>query len=56
MVPVPRILIVDDEPLILMLVEGWLNELGCEVVGPANSVGSGSNLRGARRSMALSST
>lgn len=34
----PRILVVDDEPLISMMVEGWLIELGCEVVGPAYSV------------------
>lgn len=34
----PRILVIDDEPLISMLVEGWLSELGCEVVGPAGSV------------------
>ncbi len=36
-----RILVVDDEPLISMLVESWLEELGCEVVGPAGSVESG---------------
>jgi DNA-binding response OmpR family regulator len=42
--PVPRILIVDDEPLISMLVEGWLKELGCEVVGPARSVQDGLDL------------
>ncbi|MGO9483177.1 MAG: response regulator [Rhodomicrobium sp.] len=36
----PRILIVDDEPLISMLLEDWLNELGHEVVGPANNVAS----------------
>ncbi|RBP16045.1 response regulator receiver domain-containing protein [Roseiarcus fermentans] len=30
-----RILIVDDEPLIAMLAEDWLNELGHETVGPA---------------------
>jgi DNA-binding response OmpR family regulator len=35
---VPRILVVDDEPLISMLVENWLDELGCEVVGPARTV------------------
>lgn len=34
----PRILVVDDEPLISMLVEDWLRELGCEVVGPAQTV------------------
>ena len=40
----PRILVVDDEPLISMMVEGWLNELGCEVVGPAGSVQHGLDL------------
>jgi CheY-like chemotaxis protein len=35
---VPRILVVDDERLISMLVEDWLGELGCEVVGPAGAV------------------
>jgi DNA-binding response OmpR family regulator len=45
-VGVPRILVVDDEPLISMMVEGWLNELGCEVVGPANSVEHGLDLIG----------
>ncbi len=37
----PRILLVDDEPLISMLVEDWLAELGCEVVGPARSLQDG---------------
>jgi CheY-like chemotaxis protein len=41
---VPRILVVDDEPLISMLVEGWLGELGCEVVGPTGSVEGGLKL------------
>ncbi len=45
----PRILVVDDEPLISMLVEGWLNELGCEVVGPATSAQDGLNLIGSGR-------
>jgi CheY-like chemotaxis protein len=40
----PRILVVDDEPLISMLIEDWLNELGCEVVGPARSVADGLDL------------
>jgi CheY-like chemotaxis protein len=40
----PRILVVDDEPLISMLVEDWLVELGCEVVGPARSVDEGLGL------------
>jgi DNA-binding response OmpR family regulator len=35
-----RILILDDEPLIAMMVEDWLTEIGCEAVGPANSVAS----------------
>ena len=30
-----RILIVDDEPLIAMMAEEWLSELGHAVVGPA---------------------
>ncbi|HUU24295.1 MAG TPA: response regulator [Methyloceanibacter sp.] len=37
----PRILVVDDEPLISMMVEDWLTELGCEVVGPVLSVADG---------------
>jgi DNA-binding response OmpR family regulator len=41
---VPRVLVVDDEPLISMLVEDWLTELGCEVVGPAASVADGLEL------------
>lgn len=36
-----RILVVDDEPLISMLIENWLTELGCEVVGPAHTVPDG---------------
>ena len=34
----PRILVVDDETLISALLEDWLVELGCEVVGPADCV------------------
>ncbi len=34
----PRILVLDDEPLIAMLVDDWLNEMACETVGPASSV------------------
>ena len=49
----PRILVVDDEPLISMLMEDWLVELGCEVVGPARSVqgraGPGRKCRSGRR-------
>ena len=34
----PRILVVEDEPLIAMLVEDWLAELACEAAGPVGSV------------------
>jgi hypothetical protein len=34
-----RILIVEDEPLIAMLVQEWLEELNCTAIGPAASVG-----------------
>ena len=34
-----RVLVVEDEPLIAMLLEEQLLEAGAEVVGPANSVG-----------------
>jgi DNA-binding response OmpR family regulator len=37
-VDAPRVLIVEDEPLIAMLVQEWLEELGCKVLGPAASV------------------
>jgi DNA-binding response OmpR family regulator len=42
----PRILVLDDEPLISMLMEDWLGELGCEVVGPARSIKDGMDLAG----------
>ncbi len=42
----PRILVLDDEPLVSMLVEDWLMELGCEVVGPAHSVKEGLDFAG----------
>jgi CheY-like chemotaxis protein len=32
-----RVLVLDDEALISMMLQDWLNELGCEIVGPANS-------------------
>ena len=32
------VLIVDDEPLIAMLVQDWLEDLGHEAIGPAHSV------------------
>ncbi len=36
-VRMPRVLVVEDEPLIAMLVQDWLAELQCETVGPAAS-------------------
>lgn len=33
-----RILVVEDEPLVAMLIEDLLLELGCEVVGPASTL------------------
>jgi DNA-binding response OmpR family regulator len=33
-----KILIVDDEPLIAMLVEAWIVDMGHEPVGPAHSL------------------
>jgi CheY-like chemotaxis protein len=33
-----RVLVVDDEPLIAMLLNDWLTELGHQPIGPANSV------------------
>lgn len=34
-----RILVVDDEPLIAMMLEDILDDLGCAVIGPALDVG-----------------
>lgn len=39
-----RVLILEDEPLIAMLMEDWLADLGCEVVGPASTVAAGLKL------------
>jgi len=33
-----RILVVDDEPLVAMMIEDLLADFGCEVVGPVGSV------------------
>jgi DNA-binding response OmpR family regulator len=33
-----RVLVVDDEPLIAMMAEDWLSEIGHETVGPANDL------------------
>ncbi len=34
----PKILVVDDEPLIAMMIADWLAEQGLETLGPAHSV------------------
>jgi CheY-like chemotaxis protein len=34
----PKILVVDDEPLIAMMIADWLAEQGLETMGPAHSV------------------
>jgi CheY-like chemotaxis protein len=41
-----RVLVVDDEPLISMVVQEWLTELGCETIGPTESVRSALDLIG----------
>jgi CheY-like chemotaxis protein len=41
-----RILIVEDEALIAVMVEDMLNELGCTVVGPASTISSALELAG----------
>jgi DNA-binding NtrC family response regulator len=33
-----KILVLDDEPLIAMMIVDWLEELGLEVMGPAHSI------------------
>jgi CheY-like chemotaxis protein len=33
-----HVLVLEDEPLIAMMVKEWLEELGCETVGPAPTV------------------
>ena len=39
-----RILVVEDEPLVAMLLEEMLLDCGCEVVGPAYSLAQGNRL------------
>jgi DNA-binding response OmpR family regulator len=39
-----RILVLEDEPLVAMLLEEMLLDLGCEVVGPAYSLREGERL------------
>lgn len=33
-----RVLVLDDEPLIAMMLEDWLSELGHETIGPARTI------------------
>ena len=50
----PRILVLEDEPLIAMMLQGWLEEIGCETIGPAHTVQSALDLlQGARPDGAL---
>ncbi len=37
----PRVLVLENEPLIAMLLIDWLEELGCEAVGPVASLSDG---------------
>ncbi len=41
-----RVLVLDDEPLIALLLRDWLEELGHETIGPANTVQSALELIG----------
>lgn len=34
----PQVLVLEDEPLIAMLLSDWLSQLGCGTVGPVRSV------------------
>jgi two-component SAPR family response regulator len=34
----PRILVLEDDVIISLMMEDWLSDLACETVGPANSV------------------
>jgi CheY-like chemotaxis protein len=34
----PHVLVLEDEPLIALMMKEWLEELGCETVGPAATV------------------
>ena len=39
--PGPRVLVVEDEAMVAMMLEDMLVELGCEIVGPASSLKAG---------------
>ncbi len=43
-----RILVADDEPMISLLLEDWLDELGYEAVGPARTVAAALALIGSK--------
>lgn len=49
MPPLPRVLVLEDEPLIAIMVCDWLTELGCEPAGPARSVATAIELIGGVR-------
>ena len=50
----PRILVLEDEPLIAIMLRSWLQEIDCETVGPDHSVQSALDLlQGARLDGAL---
>jgi CheY-like chemotaxis protein len=53
---VPRILVLEDEPLIAMMLQGWLEEIGCETIGPAHTVQSALDLLQGARPMGRYST
>lgn len=36
-----RVLVLEDEPIVAMMLEDMLIELGCEVVGPASNIADG---------------
>jgi CheY-like chemotaxis protein len=41
---VPRILVLDDEPLIAMMLQSWVEEIDCETIGPAHTARSALDL------------
>jgi CheY-like chemotaxis protein len=41
---VPRILVLEEESLIAMMLQGWLERIDCETIGPAHSVQSALDL------------
>jgi CheY-like chemotaxis protein len=51
---VPRILVLEDESLIAMMLQGWLERIDCQTIGPVHSVQSAFDLiEGARFDGAL---